>query len=1327
MSTEVPMDDEQQRFNSLTAVKAAHTTLLKNYKDNDEAQLDEIDHFVRAAAATGALLDCDNDRYAVQSLIDYWITILYRGKRTPPDATLVEFDPSLLPELDDSLCPYRGLNAFQEADRDIFFGRQRLLEILVKKITANQVLFVVGPSGSGKSSLVLAGLVPELKKGIIPGAEKWQYIPAFVPSSDPLRGLAWALAKAYAQPREWVSQQVAQLKEDPNHLAKLVTNFSPEPTVIVIDQFEEVFTLCLDDGVRDAFVNNLLSLTRDSSTRHQIILTLRTDYETYLAPNAGLMSLFEDGQVRVMPLTSSELRTAIEEPAKRINLRFEDGVVDSLVKDILGEPEGLPLLQFTLLRLWKTRENGRNRITLQEYRKLGGARRALALTADDFYQRLTEANRITLRRIMLRLALPSGNAEVLRNTVKRETLYFEDPRRVNDVLDGLAEEGLIRVTKADDPKNDKVQIAHEALVRHWPTLVGWIDKERVAMRQRLRLTSAAQQWFEHGKDEGALLGGSLLAEALKYEALNDLEKEFVAASQEAVDRVERQKEQEQRLRTLRLRQFASVVTVLLVFAIGAAVFGLVQTRQAWANENVAKEQASIAQQKHNEAVKQSNIAKEEREEAELQKRIAEDSKADMEEALLQARKAEALARKESVRARVAAQRAIRAQHDADKYSRLYLELYQRNEQELELRKQRDEASANLESEKPDVAIDIYRTLLDKYKTANNIIGQAEIHSELSRAYEKSAERAGRKNDKPVAETNRAKAITEYDAAVQIYEAETKKEIDAPENDKDRALQILFQKAQFYRNHSKDAEVEKTYLQAMAIQEEALTTFDLRKVQTYDNIVDNLVVLYRVQANKKLEDLYQTVLDKKRKLYAQHRSGIYELLREVAAFSRKQKRFTEAENLYREALDIVQETIKNEKDENDLISLDRQVDNLTDLAETYYEQGKNAIAEEQYRKALEKQQQKLKLLGAGNDGLPNLKVGLANTLKAQGKDAEAVCLYDEAVKRSYAEGNVTDVKSLTISLESIAEILQKQNRPEKIEQRYKESLAAFQGNEPLKNSLAESLILQAGKLYESSPKQPPQQQIKSLKVAESLISLAFSTSPAVEDKTTGVFESALRALREGFNDAVETDNAAEIENLFNELLDTKERALNAGERRVGSSLEQLLPWIEKMYRSRDEQKLAVFYKRALAIRAQLAKVNGSRADNPSIYATHNELAKLQLRLGRNAEAKETYTNALGIVERRFGKNNGSLVVESLANLATAHVALKEYGEAEKLYIRARTNLETSKRDKTVKMAEVLEAYASILKLTGRTAESVKLVEDAQGIRSKLTTSAVQQKN
>ena len=1323
MSSKDPLSEQElPRYQSLTDLKAAHSGLLKAYKDDQsEALLDEIERFVRSAAGTGAVLDNDNDRYGVQSLIDYWVTILYRGKRTPPDATLVEFDPALSPKLDDSLCPYRGLNAFQEDDKDLFFGRQRLLEVLLKKTTTTRLLFVVGPSGSGKSSLVLAGLVPALKSGMIPGSKQWRYIPSLTPGQNPLKHLASALATSYEQSSDWVLQTVEQMQADPGHLAKLVESFGSDPAVVVIDQFEEVFTLCNDDAARDAFVANLLSLT-SSEIRHEVIVTLRTDYESYLAYNAALMSSFEEGQVRVMPLSAAELRSAIEEPAKRVDLRFEEGVVDGLVKDILGEPEGLPLLQFTLLRLWKSRENGRNRITLRDYRKLGGARRALALTADEFYESLTDAKRITLERIMLRLALPTGTEEIVRNTVKRETLYFEDPRRVDDVLDGLAEKGLIKVTKGDDLKNDKIEVAHEALIRHWPTLVGWIEKQRVTMRQRLRLTSAAQQWLEHGRDEGGLLGGSLLAEALQYSALNDLEKEFVDASQAAQEREERRREQEQRKKARRQRQFVSVLTALLIVTLVAAGLAFWQGVKA-------SEKATLAQSNYEEALKQTGIADQQRQEAQRQELIARNSIAEMENALGKATKAEALAKQESARAKTETRRAIAARNDANRYNRLYLEELAKQDKELALRKQRDEAYANMKREQPEKAIELYTPLVYRYKEANDFSGQAEALSQLSTAYERLAERAQRKRNKEVAERNHAEAVAKYDAALKVYDEELKKETGSAGNNKEGVLSILWEKAQFFKDHNKIAEAEKTYLEALAIQEETLTGIDLREEDDYDNLKENLIDLYlnrqQPPQKQKLALLYNQVLQTKKRLHPGAESrDVYLLLREIANFYRGEKNFAEAQARYREALLMVQEAIKKDQTENELARVDDLVESLTDVARTYSDLKDNKKAEDYYRQAIQKQEKKVALLNYGQSVLAELKISLAQTLAAQQKYTEALTYYDDALKSTYADQTDTNVSFLTNNLEAIADILQTQGKLDEIQQRYQETLDAFKDNQTVKAGLAKSLINQARSEYKAAPEKPPEEALRYFTTAEKLVTLAYSVSPTVENTATSSFNQAVNALLDKrFN---QSDTGAETEHLFTQLLDLKEQSIEAASKepaRVAESViaarnaDSVVAALERMY-SGDE-KLSALYSRALIIR----KIAYRGTDNPVVYRTYNELGRLSVRLGQYKEAKANYTEALAIVDRVFkGNNNAELVVDSLLTLANVYVITKEYAEAEKFYLRAISNLEKSTKAKSEKMAGVLEDYADILKASGRVSEANKRLQDALLIRSKLTSSA-----
>ncbi|MEK7327058.1 MAG: hypothetical protein AAB217_17585, partial [Chloroflexota bacterium] len=285
---------------------------------------------------------------------------------------------------------------------------------------------------------------------------------------------------------------------------------------IVVNRFEEAFTLCADDGLRQTFVDSLVSLT---NAGHVVILTMRTDFEAQVARLPDFQKLFEQAVVRVGPLNAGELRQAVEAPAAMIGLKFEEGVVDDLLNDLLGEPAALPLLQFTLLKLWERRDH--NQITWEAYRKLGGGRQALANTADELYNGLTPEEQATARRVLLKMVKPGEGAEMTSNRVRRGALYHQADAndRVDGVLDKLSRAHLVRVTPGESGSEAQVEIAHEALLRNWPRLVDWLDEERITLRQRHRLTAAAEQWLRLGKDTSALRRGALLAEALQYDDL----------------------------------------------------------------------------------------------------------------------------------------------------------------------------------------------------------------------------------------------------------------------------------------------------------------------------------------------------------------------------------------------------------------------------------------------------------------------------------------------------------------------------------------------------------------------------------------------------------------------------------------------------------------------------------------------------------------------------------------------------------------------------------------------------------------------------------------
>ena len=285
----ISADEALSHFSSRAVLQAAHNELLKRYRQYDTSAPAEISEllpairmFIQQGQATGALLYDDDDRQASQRMLNYWVTVVARCGEEPPDATLSAFDPTLSPALADDLCPYLGLEAFQSKTHALFFGRQRVVEHLLDTLKEHRLLAVVGPSGSGKSSVVLAGLLPMLEAGALAEGQGWHYYGPMVPGSNPLANLARLLCPPGANTADWVTAQVERLQESWDHLLYLVTERSPQPAVLVIDQFEELFTLCTEARLREDFTANLVRFIQSAGPPHRVILTMRSDFEPYL-------------------------------------------------------------------------------------------------------------------------------------------------------------------------------------------------------------------------------------------------------------------------------------------------------------------------------------------------------------------------------------------------------------------------------------------------------------------------------------------------------------------------------------------------------------------------------------------------------------------------------------------------------------------------------------------------------------------------------------------------------------------------------------------------------------------------------------------------------------------------------------------------------------------------------------------------------------------------------------------------------------------------------------------------------------------------------------
>ena len=427
-----------------------------------------------------------------------------RTGRSRTETTLADFDISRQPELKSSDCPYVGFEAFSEANADFFFGRQKLVEQWIAKLAERRVVAVVGPGGSGKKSLISAGLVPALRAGALQGSEDWRYFPLITPGANPLRNVAEGVNGSAAGD---VDTMASAMRRSSKALLGMVKRGNDDhPVFLAFPRFEEVFTLANAED-RKALADNLLELV-EAPGNHRVLVAIRNDFLTHLGQLGPLQAHLQKGKVFVPPFDAGELREVVEEPAERVGLKFEDGLVDALIFDVLGDPAALPLLQFILLKLWDRRE--RNRVTWKGYRQIGGCRGAVEQAAEEMYSKLDSSEQNVLKGILLRIVRPGAAREVICSTVQRASLYegAESHAQVDRVIDTLIRAGLLRISN-DRTANQRLRVVHESLVTKWPRLVDWLESERTKLRQRHRLTIAAAQWKEKQEDPGSALGRSL--------------------------------------------------------------------------------------------------------------------------------------------------------------------------------------------------------------------------------------------------------------------------------------------------------------------------------------------------------------------------------------------------------------------------------------------------------------------------------------------------------------------------------------------------------------------------------------------------------------------------------------------------------------------------------------------------------------------------------------------------------------------------------------------------------------------------------------------------
>jgi len=535
-----------------------------------------IREFLERGAATGVYLDEVKERTACQVLLDYWVSNLAQAAIGAPSARLAPFDGDKLPDLKDKPCPYVGLDAFRS--HDFFFGRESDTKALLEQIRRTPLVVVLGASGSGKSSLVMGGVLPALADPkAVPAV---RVAPTIVPGNAVLTHLTEAVLQASGGAPGDAAAAAAKVKTDPGHLSAMAGGADAPAMVITIDQFEEVFTLA-DSEQREALAAGIAALVA-ADRGHRVILTMREEFRSRLVELRALGHLLDKAWYSMRPMGYEELKAAVERPAMLVNLQFQSGIVDDLVKRVLGQPAALPLLQFTLRSLWDRRD--RNRITWEVYRKVGDPLTALAASADEFYDALAPESQREARRILLELVRVDELLEAYRQPVPKSRLLRAGKANTEDVLQVLVENDFVRVTADDDGEDAIVEVKHESLIRNWPRLVTWIDEKRIERRQRIALTQATERWARSGKPTEGLLTGWQLEEAKRQPDLSPIEREFVEASAEQVDRV--QQEQVEALRREAAVQRRWIAAIVVVAAL--AVFAAVVAYQNWTDASRAQ-------------------------------------------------------------------------------------------------------------------------------------------------------------------------------------------------------------------------------------------------------------------------------------------------------------------------------------------------------------------------------------------------------------------------------------------------------------------------------------------------------------------------------------------------------------------------------------------------------------------------------------------------------------------------------------------------------------------------------------------------------------------
>ena len=515
--------------------------------------------------------------------------------------------------------PYKGLRAFEETDTADFFGRGRFVGQLVKWLAdggeASRLLAVVGPSGSGKSSVIHAGLIPALRAGALPGSEGW-FFAVTHPGDRPFDKLERALLGVAVE----ASLPIGQLLRGRDGLGSLVERLVPAGAelVLVIDQFEELFTLT-DEADQLRFLELLAATIDDRSAAVRVVITLRADFYDRPLRHEQFGRQLAESTLAVPPLTAEELEQVIVQPAAKVGLELEAGLAARIVAEMSEHPGALPLLQFSLAELWERRDG--RRLSLRAYDASGGIVGAVGRRAEELVRGLDAYGREVTRQLFLRLVeLGEGTPDTARRVALAELQALgTDRNRLEAVIDSFARHRLLLFDRDSDSRQPTLELAHEALLRAWPRLQQWVDEGRDDLRQQRRLAIAAGQWLESTRDTSFLLTGSRLEQISLWATISrvllaSLEQEYLAASLAERDRLAHAEQQRREHEAaLERRSVGRLRALVVTFALGAllagvlSIFALSESHRAAAEADRAAQHARVATARELAAASAANL------------------------------------------------------------------------------------------------------------------------------------------------------------------------------------------------------------------------------------------------------------------------------------------------------------------------------------------------------------------------------------------------------------------------------------------------------------------------------------------------------------------------------------------------------------------------------------------------------------------------------------------------------------------------------------------------------------------------------------------------